>query len=578
MSNSIENKGIFAGLSDVKMNELRKMIIGLDNEDLKRLALFINDPEAFADEISDLLPTSIKSMLDKGNISYEKLVPVIESLLHESIQKDPQTLSDILFPIMIPAIRKAVAEAMKNMVESLNSTLEHSFSPKRIGWRLKAIITGTSYAEIVLSHAYVFRVRQAFLIHKESGLLLESVDDESSAVAKDADMVSSMLSAIKDFVQDSFNVESENELNTINVGKFNIWIEQGPKALVAAIVDGDAHTALREQLKDAVEKVHLKQSIELDRFDGDTSVFEKSKTQLSQCIISEQRETKKKKPWVLIFLLLILLGIGGYFLWQAIQFGIKSNELLSELKSQNGIVITEHKYSSERNVYSGLRDPLAVDPYVLAYKYDFDSSDVAFDFKPYISLEDDIVLHRAKQTLKPPKSVKLSYRNGILYLSGICNSEWLDKVKLNYLYIEGVKNIDTKALEVMAEQSIVERRILSIEEYYFVFEYLTVKLTDAQRIKFENLIDEVHEMLDFNLSQDSVPVIVVLAHTSYQGNAKANKKVAFDRAQQFIALMINAGIPMEVLVPKTDYIEDIEEDFPVRSVSFKVIYTKPEDL
>ena len=119
---------------------------------------------------------------------------------------------------------------------------------------------------------------------------------------------------------------------------------------------------------------------------------------------------------------------------------------------------------------------------------------------------------------------------------------------------------------------------MSIEKYYFVFNYKKVELNRDQKIKFNNLINEVNRVLDFNLSQDSVPVIVVIAHTSYDGNAEGNKKVAFERAQQFINLMINADIPMEVLVPKTDFIEDSDEGFPVRSVSFKVFYSKPEDL
>lgn len=73
-------------------------------------------------------------------------------------------------------------------------------------------------------------------------------------------------------------------------------------------------------------------------------------------------------------------------------------------------------------------------------------------------------------------------------------------------------------------------------------------------------------------------MIIVIAHTSYEENAGVNKYVAFERAQQFINLMIAAGIPMEVLVPKTDYIEDTGESFSVRSISFKVTYSKPEDL
>lgn len=578
MTQKERNSGFFGGLSEVKMNELRKMIIGLDTEDLRRLTLLINDPEAFAEEISLLLPHSIKIMLDKDKLSYTALIPLVEEALKDSIKNNPKTLANILFPIMMPAIRKAVAEDIKRMIDSLNSTLENGFSPRRIGWRFKALFSGKSYAEIVLSNAYIYRVKQVFLIHKQTGLLLNSATDDQTAVTKDADMVSSMLSAIKDFVQDSFNVDKDNELDTIKVGQFNIWIEQGPGAIIAAIVEGDAHSRLRVLLKETVEKIHLKQSYDLEKFEGDIEIFKKADPFLENCIQSEQKEKKKKKPIILIILLLIILGFLSYWVYTIIEIKIRIDKLEDALKAEPGIIITNDKKVDGKTVFEGLRDPLSSKPLFIAKEKNVDASEVAFEFKSFISLDSEIVLKRARHVLLPPKSVKLSYNNGVLFASGEAEENWLANTLLKYYTIAGVDKFDKTALYVLTNKSQVEREILSIEEYYFVFKFKTVQLDENQRIKFKNLIDEVNTVLDFNFSQDSVPVIVVISHTSYEGNPEANKKVAFERSQQFIDLMITAKLPMEVLVPKTDFIEDIEEDYPVRSVSFKVIYSKPEDL
>jgi len=387
MSSKETNKGIFSGLSDIKMNELRKMIIGLDNEDMKRLALFVNDPEAFSAEISELLPNSIKLMLESGKISYDDLVPVFEIVLQDSIKKDPHSLASILFPIMMPAIRKAVSEDLKKMLDSLNSTLEHGFSPKRIGWRFQALFSGKTYAEIVLSNAFIFRVKQVFLIHKKSGLLLNDVVDTSLSVTKDADMVSSMLSAIKDFVQDSFDVEQSNELNTINVGQFNIWIEQGPEAIIATIVEGDAPSSLREQMKEAIEKVHLKYSLELNKFEGDTEVFEKTEAYLESCLLSEQKETKKRKPITIIILFILIISGLGYLAYMTIEKSLRLNKMEIKLNQQPGILITDDDRVDGKNVFIGLRDPLSVDPYKIAKEFEFDTSHVKFQLKKYISLD-----------------------------------------------------------------------------------------------------------------------------------------------------------------------------------------------
>ena len=578
MTESKNNLGIFGGLSEVKMNELRKMIIGLDTEDLRRLATLINDPEAFAEEISDLLPHSIKVLLNKGKINHNDLIPIVEVALQDSIRRDPHTIADILFPIFGPAIRKAVAENLKTMVESLNSTLENGFSPQRMGWKFKSIFSGKSYAEIVLSHAYIFRVKQVFLIHKDTGLLLNSATDNEGADTADADMVSSMLSAIKDFVQDSFKIEKSNTLNTIQVGEFNIWIEQGPSAIVAAIVEGQAPSSLRNNLKETVENIHLKHSYELEKFNGEVEGFKKTDPQLNSCIISKQKEKKKRKPLAAVLFFIVLLGILGYWTYTIIDRTIRVSDLCDALNNEAGILITETERSNGKTVFVGLKDPNSTDPMTISKQFKFDESEIEFKLKSYISLETNMIVKRAYFILNPPSTVRLSYFNGTLFAAGEAEESWVELAMDNYISIPGVKKFDKTALYILTNKEKVYRRALSIEEYYFVFKYLKVELNRDQKIKFSNLIEEVNEVLDFNFSQDSVPVIVVRAHTSYEGNPEANKKTAFDRAQQFINLMIDAGIPMEVLVPKTDYIEDIEEDFPVRSVSFKVIYSKPEDL
>lgn len=584
MAQSERNMGIFGSMSEVKLNELRKMIIGLDTEDLRRLALFVNDPEAFSEEISELLPVSIKLMLDKDDVSYSALVPIVESTLKESIKKDPQTLSHILFPIMMPAIRKAVAEALKKMIDSLNTTLENGFSPKRLGWRFKAMFSGRSYAEIVLSNAYIYRVRQVFLIHKQSGILLNKASDDQDSVTKDADMVSSMLSAIKDFVQDSFNVEQNNELDTIKVGQFNIWIEQGPGAILAAIVDGNAPSGFRTILKETIEKIHLKQSYELGLFKGDVEIFKKSDPYLQSCIISEHKERKKKKPVILIFLLILIFGYASYWAYISIEKKLRIDKLESALRAEPGIVITDDDKTNGKTVFEGLRDPLAANPIEISKIYNVDTSEVGFAFSLYISLEDNLILKRAYAILQPPNSVVLSYQNGILFATGESGKEWVNNALQEYVNITGVNKFNIENLNIASNKDTltvkahVESKRLSIEKFFFVFKYNTIVLNEKQKVKFNSFIDEVKTVYDFDFSQDSVPVIIVVAHTSYEGNAIANKKVAFERAHQFINLMIKARIPLEVLVPKTDYIEDIGDVYPVRSISFKVAYSKPGDL
>src|SRR5436190_4493612 len=100
-------------------------------------------------------------------------------------------------------IRRSIAESLRRLMQSL----EHTFSWRGLKWRFEALRTGKTFAEVVMLRSLVYRVEQLFLIHRKTSLSLLHVTADS-AIAKDSDMVAGMLSAIQDFVRDSFATPS----------------------------------------------------------------------------------------------------------------------------------------------------------------------------------------------------------------------------------------------------------------------------------------------------------------------------------------------------------------------------------
>ncbi len=566
-------------LTKAHLSELRRIITGLDEEDLSRLNNLIKDPDEFSDHIMQFLPLSVKKLIASNQISLDEIVPFIEQAIQSSIVNNPQKFANILYPIMIPAIRKAVSEDIKRMLDNVTSSVDNSFSIKRLGWRLQSLFSGKSYGEIVMSHAFIFRVRQVFLIHRETGLLLTEVTDDKGGIAHNADMVSSMLTAIKDFAQDSFNVDkSESDLNTIQMGEYTIWIEQGPYAIIAAIIEGRAPEDLKLVLKETIESVHVNFNNELVSFEGDTSVFEKSNRFLKNCIRYQEKEKKKKKPVVSILLLLILLGALGYWIYTTVDTKLRFKQFIEAVKTEPGIMVNKTFSQNGKRVVTGLKDPVANNPYSYSERYGFDTSTLELRFKPFISLEYPIILKRVRKVFGDiPAEVLL--QDDTLYVTNTLPEQTADSVKNYLLIIPGINQVEfTNIDKKLKKKEIVHKNIFNIEKHYFTFEYNVVKLDSLQKAEFKNLIKEINNVFDFNFKQDSVPVILVIAHTSHSGNAEANKLVAFRRAKQFMGLMIDAGIPMESLVPTVAFIEDNNDEYPIRSVSFKVKYVKPEDL
>lgn len=262
-----------------ELSELRSLLLGLEPTKVNKLYKKLDDVQVQAEDISRLLPEAIilRSMQDK-NLS-EAIVPTIEDAIQYSVKKDLNILSETIFPLIGPATRKAVSAALDQMVESLNQTLEHSLSPQSLKWRLEAQRTGKSFAEIVLLRTMVYRVEQVFLIHKKTGLLLQHILAPQVA-AQDPDLVSAMLTAIRDFVKDSFSVQKNESLQSLRFGELTIWIEEGPQAILAGIIRGKARQELKLVFQEAIERIHLKLNKEFAEFQGETEPFSASKPYL----------------------------------------------------------------------------------------------------------------------------------------------------------------------------------------------------------------------------------------------------------------------------------------------------------
>ncbi len=67
-------------------------------------------------------------------------------------------------------------------------------------------------------------------------------------------MVSAMLTAINDFVHDSFNIDSGSDIETIEVGGYTLWLEKGPYAIIAGIVEGNPPTSVKRDFLNKVWK------------------------------------------------------------------------------------------------------------------------------------------------------------------------------------------------------------------------------------------------------------------------------------------------------------------------------------
>ena len=286
--------------------ELRSLIIGPEQRELRDLEARISDPGRVARDVSAVLPEAV---LLRNRPPPDPCARADNRRSHYQLRpQNPQPLADALFPVIGPAIRKAIAASLSGMLDTLNRTLEHSVSWRAVQWRITALRTGRSFAEVVLLNTLVYRVEQVLLIDRRTGLLLQHVT-EGPTPAQDADMVSGMLTAIRDFAHDSFRVEENEALETLQVGDVTVWVEQGPYAILAAMIRGTAPRELRTALQETLEYVHAYHGEALRGFSGDAAPFDSLRPSLEGLLHAQYRRPEKPvSPLIWIGLAILVLA------------------------------------------------------------------------------------------------------------------------------------------------------------------------------------------------------------------------------------------------------------------------------
>jgi OOP family OmpA-OmpF porin len=551
------------------MAELRSLLLGPVEQQIDEVHTRLFDPQRQVEEVSRALPDAISVRSRQDDELTTALSPAVSAALEHSVRKDPKPLADAIFPIMGPAIRKAIAAALSGMVQSFNQTLSHSLSFQGLRWRFEALRTGRQFSEVVLLHTLVYRVEQVFLIHRETGLLLQHVS-AGSAVVNDADMVSGMLTAIQDFVQDSFKTRGGDQLETLQVGDLTVWIEQGPLAILAGVIRGTAPQELRQVFQETLERIHLQYGSSLREFSGDAAEFAVTRPLLEECfqahynVPETSAERKRITPFKVIVAVLLLAGLVWSFFW--IRDARRWNAYIDKLKNEPGIVVTEIGKQDGKYFVSGLRDPMAREPAALIYGTGLSPESVLSKWQPFQALTPDLILARSKQTLDTPKSVKLSFNEGVLRAEGFASHRWATEARRTARLLPGVSRYNDEGLF----------DIQRVENPLLTFELDKIQLRPGQEPVFDQLVTDIRRLQQ--LSAGDELLLEITGRTDRSGTEARNTTLSQGRANavaEILVARVPAGpnLKIRTVGSKEKLREELTEDDRAtnRSVTMKVV-------
>ena len=132
-----------------------------------------------------------------------------------------------------------------------------------------------------------YKVEELYLIYKD-GRLIRNIS--AVEVKTDSDIMSGMLTAINDFVQDSFN--TEGDLGDIGYGNNKIVLQRGNNSYLAAVIYGEVDNYFKGKMINAVRSIESKNP-SMASWNGDSESIGKVKLSLKPIIDETSSVTRE---------------------------------------------------------------------------------------------------------------------------------------------------------------------------------------------------------------------------------------------------------------------------------------------
>ena len=300
--------------------EIRKKLLPLFD------SLLLTSLEKKGGETLEILSRSIAEIIARKAQSDPEelgraLQPVISPAIKEEIADNRDQMIDVLYPILGGMIARYVTNAIRELLETIDRKIEERLSFQKIKRKIKARLSGVSETELLLEESFTARILSIFIVQRESGLLIAESNWGDTEI-DDPQMVASMASAIKDFINDWIRETREvSEVQLVSYGTSSLYIESAGSVYLIAFLEREPDYEQRERINEFFAKLLKKYHTFFAKFDGDSQAEEIKEIErtINEFIaqinerVSQGEKTDSPVPVrvvLSILLLLILLPVG----------------------------------------------------------------------------------------------------------------------------------------------------------------------------------------------------------------------------------------------------------------------------
>ncbi len=157
----------------------------------------------------------------QADIYTDAIAPLLSPAIREQIRNNRDDMIAALYPIIGQTISKAVAEAIRDLRQRIDASLQQSFQPQQRLAQFLARLRGVSAADMLIRDALPYKITHVFLIHRQSGLLIQQLAE--SADMQDMDLISGLLTAI--VISSARPRHRDSDLEEIDYGGAHILIK-----------------------------------------------------------------------------------------------------------------------------------------------------------------------------------------------------------------------------------------------------------------------------------------------------------------------------------------------------------------
>lgn len=290
-----------------ELTRLRRLLLEPEQIELVRLGEHIDNHALRAQDVSQILAEAMAIRSGQNQLISNLLVPLIEKAIQDSVRDNPGVLKEAVAKVLGAAFCKAVLLKLRSMTNFMNQMGQNWFSLNALKWRLESLKKKKTFKEILQSKTLIYQIEQLILLKQENGVVLQSLTAPGIKSA-DSDMLVSMLTTIRNFAARHFQGGKGRNIDILQFGDYRIFISQGPKILLAALVKGNPGHDYTALLADTLEIIQLQFGDSLDSFNVDLDFLIKVKRYMLSCLTYRLKEKKQKVyfgPW--------LLAIGAIF-------------------------------------------------------------------------------------------------------------------------------------------------------------------------------------------------------------------------------------------------------------------------